>query len=232
MKSSTLFKTILPLFLLLIISCESDPIEPLTEPTINETTFDNLTYTSIDISGSIISNNILINSRGICWDTNPNPTIFNNKTSESDDTFTSSITDLIANTTYYYKTYVSSSLGTIYGEERTFSTLSLDSSDWTLHTFYDPASPFVSQELTIHANLNLYEDGTTKYDEIGQGAGAFITYGSWNLDGNNFTYIWEGTDPDLNNATYIYTGIISGMEMSGTYIHPVLIESTWSAEIQ
>lgn len=227
MKVTLFSKTILSLFILLLISCESDPIEPLNPPSINETTVDNLTYTSIEISGSITPNGILINSRGICWDTNPNPSIINNKSSETENIFTTSITDLIANTTYYYKTYAISSLGTIYGEEMSFNTLSLDNTDWNLDTVYPPTN------FIIYSSLNLYGDGTTKFDELdlpGQAPGVFITYGSWSLDGNDFTYIWEGND--INNSTYIYTGTISGLEMSGIYTHSSAPSGTWSTTLQ
>lgn len=232
MKNSPLLKITLLLFLLLLISCSSDPIEPLSQPEINETSINNLTFTSIDISGSIMSNNTLISSRGICWDTNPNPTIANNKSSENEDVFTSSITDLIANTTYYYRAYAISTLGTIYGEEKTFNTLSLDNTDWNLETTYPP-SGFIPDGLVIYSRVNFYDDYTTKFDELDypfQCPGCFITYGTWSLDGNNLTYIWEGSD--VNNSTYIYTGTISGMEMNGTYTHITTPNGTWSAVIQ
>ncbi|PHR69704.1 MAG: hypothetical protein COA67_09885 [Lutibacter sp.] len=232
MRTTSFIKVILPFFTLLLISCESDPIEPLNQPTVNETTLDNLTYTSIDIQGSITPNGIFINSRGICWDTNPNPSIINNKSSETDNLFTSSISNLIANTTYYYKTYATSSLGTIYGEEMNFNTLSLNNTNWNLDTVYPPSGS-IPNGLTIYSRVNFYDDGSTKFDELdlpGQSPGVFITIGSWSLDGNDFTYIWEGND--INNSTYVYIGTISGMEMSGTYTHSSEPSGTWSAIFQ
>lgn len=227
MRTTSFLKIILPLFLLLLLSCESDPIEPLIQPTVNETSLENLTYTTIDMNGSITPNNVLINSRGICWSTNPNPTISNNKSIETDNLFTSTITNLIANTTYYYRTYATSSLGTIYGEENVFNTLSLNNTNWNLNTIYPPT------DFIIYSRVNLYEDGTTKFDELdlpGQAPGVFITYGNWALEGNNFTYIWEGED--ASSSTYVYTGIISGMEMSGTYTHSSSSSGIWSATLQ
>jgi hypothetical protein len=60
-----------------LISCSNDEQENSISTLItNETTEANseTTYTTVKISGKIISGEAII-SRGICWSTNPNPTI-------------------------------------------------------------------------------------------------------------------------------------------------------------
>ncbi len=228
MRTTSFTKTILPLFALLLLSCESDPIEPLNQPTVNETTLDNITYTSIEANGSTTPNDLFISSRGICWSTNPNPTINDNKTVEATNLFTSTIQDLIANTTYYYRVYLISNSETIYGEENTFSTLSLNNTDWNFTTNYPSPNDY-----TLYSKINFYDDGTTKYDELdipGQAPGIFITFGTWQLDGNNLTYYFDSTDP--SNPIYIYTGTISGMEINGNYTHTTAPNGTWSAALE
>lgn len=226
------FYTLVILLMVFSVSCDSDNGIEINNIEFNNTITSNITFTTAKIESEITPNNQEIISKGICWNTSPNVSIDHNKTEENSNNFISQLTNLVANTTYYYKTYAKTNTNTFYSEENTFSTLSLDNTNWILNTYYPSNSPFVADGHTISSNLNLYDDGTTKFDEIGQGAGSFITYGTWFLDGNNFTYIWEGNDTDINNATYIYTGTITGMEMTGTYIHPVLTESSWNAQIQ
>lgn len=60
-----------------------------------------------------------VTSRGVCWSTNHNPTILNNKTLNGTGLgiFTSSIIELSSNTTYYVRAYATNSIGTSYGFE-------------------------------------------------------------------------------------------------------------------
>ena len=66
-------------------------------------------------------------SRGLVWSTNPNPTIsLSTKTSDQFDnsgpgSFTSVISGLVPNTTYYMRSYATNSSGTSYGNEVSFT---------------------------------------------------------------------------------------------------------------
>jgi hypothetical protein len=65
-------------------------------------------------------------ARGVCWSTTQNPTIdLTTKTVDGIGTgsFNSSITGLIANTTYYVRAYAINSLGAAYGSQVQFTTL-------------------------------------------------------------------------------------------------------------
>lgn len=62
--------------------------------------------------------------RGVCWNTTQNPTIEIYKTTDGigSGIFTSNITGLMANTTYYLRAYATNSVGTAYGSEVSFKT--------------------------------------------------------------------------------------------------------------
>lgn len=65
-------------------------------------------------------------ARGVVWSISPNPTIaLSTKTSNGTGigNFTSSLTGLQNNTTYYVRSYATNSIGTQYGEEVSFTTL-------------------------------------------------------------------------------------------------------------
>lgn len=228
MKTNSLFYySILILLFFTITSCNNDDGIEINNPELSIALVDNITFTTAEIESEIILNNTQIVSKGICWSTSPNATINDNKTNESNLVFTSLIANLTANTTYYYKIYASSENETYYSEEASFNTLNIESTDWDLTTVYSP------NDYKIYSRINLYEDGTTKFDELdlpGQGPGLFITYGTWTLDGNNFTYNFDSSNP--SNPVYIYTGVLTGLEMSGTYSHVSAPNGTWSAIIQ
>jgi hypothetical protein len=67
-----------------------------------------------------------ITARGVCWSTSSGPVATGNHTTEGTGTgsFTSSLTGLTANTTYYVRAYATNSAGTAYGTELTFTTSS------------------------------------------------------------------------------------------------------------
>jgi len=222
------FKTVIIISLLFLISnCTSNDDIELSSPSVaNETTNANaeVTYTTVKISGKVISDGgSEISSKGVCWSKNPNPTINDNKITESDDVFSSVISDLMVNTTYYFRIFATNNTGTAYSEEQSFSTLTLDNTSWKFTTVYQ-------NNFEIYSQVDLLDDHTTKFDEMdlpGQCPGCFITYGNWSVNGNELTYIWEGSDPA--NSTYIYTGIISGMNIQGNYTHSTSSNGSWSA---
>ena len=62
--------------------------------------------------------------RGVCWNIKHNPTTDNNKTQDGAGTgnFVSSLSGLIANTTYYIRAYAINTAGISYGNEVSFRT--------------------------------------------------------------------------------------------------------------
>ena len=67
-----------------------------------------------------------VTARGVCWSTSPNPTItLDNHTIDGSGigSYTSNLTGLTPNTTYYVRAYATNSLGDGYGNEISFTTL-------------------------------------------------------------------------------------------------------------
>jgi uncharacterized protein (TIGR02145 family) len=96
-----------------------------TLPVLSTTNITGITPTTAQGGGVITSDGgASIIARGVCWSTNPNPTIANSKTVNGTGTgsFNSSITSLTANHTYYVRSYATNSAGTAYGGQLNFTT--------------------------------------------------------------------------------------------------------------
>lgn len=97
--------------------------------------------TDTAIHGAVCGGNVTydggsaVTARGVCWSTTQSPTLSNIHTSDGSGvgSFTSHIFGLYANTTYYVRAYATNSVGTAYGEERSFTTLT---SDTVIGPFY------------------------------------------------------------------------------------------------
>jgi len=97
-------------------------------PTITTTAATSIASTSAVSGGTVTSDGgTTITARGVCWSTSINPTIANSKTivAGTTGTYTSNITGLTINTTYYLRAYATNSVGTAYGNQISFSTVSL-----------------------------------------------------------------------------------------------------------
>ena len=113
------------LFILIIFSCEEKPKPPsVTTKTVTEILFTTAT------SGGEVTNEggSEITSRGVCWSSSSEPTISSSKTIEVGGVgeFTSILTQLIPNTLYYVRAFASSTAGTSYGNQITFTTLKVE----------------------------------------------------------------------------------------------------------
>jgi hypothetical protein len=94
-------------------------------PTITTTAITSISTTSATSGGNITSDGgSPVISRGVCWSTVANPTIADSKTADGTGTgiFSSSLTGLIAMTTYHVRAYATNSIGTAYGSDVTFTT--------------------------------------------------------------------------------------------------------------
>jgi hypothetical protein len=85
-----------------------------------------ITGTTATAGGTVsAAGDAAVTSRGVCWSTSHNPNIADSKTIDGSGTgsFTSSITGLIAEQTYYARAYATTSVGTAYGPEISFTTI-------------------------------------------------------------------------------------------------------------
>ncbi|MCE7054112.1 fibronectin type III domain-containing protein [Algoriphagus sp. AGSA1] len=215
--------------LVVSVSCTDDDAELPFNPALNLTSTNETapkTYTSIEVTGQVQHNEKrIIQDQGIVWGISQNPTISDNFISTPTDEIEVTVSELNPNTTYFFRVYASNGNETLYSGSQEISTLSLENTSWKLTTSYPDANDF-----KIIAQVDFYADQTTKFDEMDlpmHCPGCYIAYGSWSLDGNNLTYIWEGDDPE--NSTYIYNGVVEGMSISGTYTHSNKPEGVWTA---
>lgn len=84
-----------------------------------------ITQTTAECGGTITSDGgAPVTARGVCWSTNPTPTVADNTTTDGTGmgSFTSSITGLAAQTAYFVRAYATNSAGTGYGNVHQFST--------------------------------------------------------------------------------------------------------------
>jgi uncharacterized protein (TIGR02145 family) len=109
------------------VRCLKGTVAPVVLPTLTTSAISSIATTTATSGGNITNDGgASITAHGVCWNTSPTPTITGSKTTDGTGTgsFTSSITGLIENTTYYVRAYATNSAGTAYGNEVSFKTLS------------------------------------------------------------------------------------------------------------
>jgi uncharacterized protein (TIGR02145 family) len=105
---------------LCLTSCKKKP----TLPVVTTANVTGITQTTATTGGNVTSDGgAEVTARGVCWGISHNPATGSSETSDGagTGTFTSSITGLTANTTYYVRAYATNSEGTSYGNEVAFS---------------------------------------------------------------------------------------------------------------
>lgn len=129
-------KTLAVLFLcalVIIVACKKDEPDPPADnsdkiPTVTTSATSEIMQTSAVCGGEVTSDGgYTVSSRGVCWSINQNPTIADNKTTDGAGAgaFTSELTGLSENTTYYIRAYATNTYGTGYGSTFTFTTLNI-----------------------------------------------------------------------------------------------------------
>ncbi|MCF8257648.1 MAG: hypothetical protein K9J06_08850 [Flavobacteriales bacterium] len=94
-------------------------------PVVNTGALGNITSTTAILNGSVTSDGgETIVQRGLCWSTSPNASTSNSFTPNGTGagSFTSVISPLQPNTTYYARAYATNAIGTAYGSEVNFTT--------------------------------------------------------------------------------------------------------------
>ncbi|MCR4812884.1 MAG: hypothetical protein K5867_09875 [Bacteroidales bacterium] len=102
-----------------------DSTSNMSLPTVTTSSVSSITSSTATCGGNVTNDgNATVTARGVCWSTSHNPTVSNSHTTDGNGagSFTSSITGLSQNTTYYVRAYATNSAGTAYGEELTFTT--------------------------------------------------------------------------------------------------------------
>ena len=159
-------------------------------PTIITTTPNNIGTTSANCGGNISSDGgAAVTSRGVCWSTSSNPTVaLSTKTTDGSGagSFTSNITGLTANTTYYVRAYAVNSVGTAYGAEQTFT---------TTNTIVNLPSVTIGSQIWSSKNLDVrtYRNGDPIPQVTDPTQWSNLTTGAW---------CWYNNDSATYGATY------------------------------
>jgi uncharacterized protein (TIGR02145 family) len=152
--------------------------------------------------GEVLSENgAAVTSRGVCWNTGGDPTISDDHTVDGSGMgiFISQIAGLTGNTIYAVRAYATNSVGTVYGTERSFTTLA-------------PLLPLLTttaaSDITIHSASsggNITNDGGSAVTSRGV---------CWNTTGNPSTAGQHTSDGTGSGA---YTSELTGLGNNTTY---------------
>jgi hypothetical protein len=122
--------------------------------------------------------------RGVCWSTSANPTTSNTCDDSGSGTgsFTASMTGLALNTMYHVRAYAINSIGTAYGSDLTFTTLSAATPtiNWTPATPITYGATLGSGDFAAtatYSSTNIGADGTFTY-YVGSVGGTVATSGT------------------------------------------------------
>ena len=134
-------KTLLLNCLLIVIFYSCTPENPMPNPTIaipmvTTTAISAITTVSASSGGGVTSDGGgAVSAWGVCWSTSANPTIANSflQNTVSSGSFSSALSGLLQNTTYYVRAYATNIAGTAYGNEVSFTTTS---NPWSIGQSY------------------------------------------------------------------------------------------------
>ena len=173
-----------------------------TTPSLTTTAASAITQTSAVSGGSITSNGgAVITVSGICWSLTASPTTADSKTTDGTitGTFTGNITGLTAGTIYHVRAYATNSVGTAYGNDVSFTTLT------SAPTLTTAAASAITQTTAVSG-------GT-----ITSNGGAVISVSGicWSTSASPTT-----ADPKTTNGTITgtFTGNLTGLS-AGTIYH-------------
>lgn len=205
-----------------VVPTPTVPTTPTTTPTntllpsLSTLTVSAITDSSAKSGGNVTSEGAgVILSVGVCWDEQPNPTLLKSKTVDGAGvgSYSSSMTGLKVNTTYYVRAYASNMHGTAYGNEISFTTPK--SSKWLGAGNGFPYGNDVRDFVTV--GTNLFAASST--------AGVFRSTDG----GNSWTPVNTGLS-DLNlscmvaRGNDIFVGTPSGVFYSGD------LGASWTAK--
>lgn len=169
-----------------------------------------ITYTTASSGGDVSSDGgEEITARGVCWRTNPNPTISDSKTTDGTGTgaFSSSLTDLTAVTTYYVRAYATNSIGTAYGNEIEFATIPVSIADIDGNVYH---TVVIGGQVWLIENLKTtkYRNGdpipsisdNSEWTNLKMGAYSFYDNSSSNYASYGNLYNWFAVIDDRNIA--------------------------------
>jgi hypothetical protein len=144
---------------------------------VSTTAISAITQTTATSGGNVTSaGSSSVTARGVVWSTSPNPTVaLSTKTTDGSGTgtFTSAITGLTANTTYYVRAYATNTSGTSYGNEISFTTLNSSGGSSIVETFEGAAkTSYTAATVALNSGSWTFSDaliGTTAGSDVFNG---------------------------------------------------------------
>ncbi len=112
-------------------------------PTVTTVSVTSITSTTASSGGNVTDDGgDSVTARGVCWGTSVNPSLADSHTTDGSDTgsFTSSLTSLTPGTLYHVRAYATNSVGTSYGGDSTFTTLTTPTVTTAGITLVDPTT--------------------------------------------------------------------------------------------
>lgn len=170
--------TLLLALTMILFSCKPEA----EKPTVTTKSVGEVTETTAKVVGKVTADGgAEVTARGICWSTTQNPTIEDNKTTDGSGVgiFTSNLSNLERNTTYYVRAYATNEVGTSYGEEVTFTTKDV---------------PAVAVDLGLSVKWATCNVGATTPEEYGD-------YFAWGETTTRETYTEETYNVSMNDIS-------------------------------
>jgi len=211
-------------------------VSTLISPTVTTQAVSDITQTTATGNGNITdlgsSNPTMY---GLCWNTTGNARITDSTTNKGEahatGAFTSSLTGLSPNTTYYIRAYATNSVGTAYGNELTFNTSDVptDTTPPVIASGYPTAQVSGS---TVTYKIKMNEVGYVKYQVLPASAAtptsaeikANLTLPSKIIDVANAEF--SETVTNVSDGSYKLVGI--AIDSSGNYTDVVVTPFTVS----
>jgi len=162
-----------------IFKCNGQPVRcirpllPPVPPTVTTSSVTNITRFGATCGGEVTSDGgANVSARGVCWAVTPNPTIAGSHTTDGTGTgvFTSTLTGLAGTTFYYVRAYATNRIGTVYGNEVSFTTLAWACGDTIVKNHVAGTAAPVSKTTTYQTVTNV--PGETSKCWITQNLGA------------------------------------------------------------
>jgi len=171
-------KIFIIILILLLFACKKAPETPVATnkiflPAVTTAGITELNLTSALAGGEVTDDgNGTVTARGVCWDTQPDPSLSNNMGYTADGTgtgvFESNLTGLTSGTTYYYIAYATNEKGTRYGVIKSFMTpidycdgiATVNYGDQTYHTVSIDEQCWMRENLNIGTRINGSQEQT------------------------------------------------------------------------
>ena len=183
-----------------LTDCQKDPVSPGASYdnglVVVTTEITDVTTTSAKGGGSVTSeNDVEVSARGVCWSKEQSPMINDDHTTDGMGTgeFTSTITGLMANSTYYVRAYATVGERTYYGGQKSFMTTAPSTTDPTISVLDNAGY------LTDGCVIALYEEYPFGFvamanEESGAELASLVVtlndeeYDNLSISGTNYTY--------------------------------------------